>query len=331
MAVSTTSPAHTQAFEDAIQLEYVSPGNYSADLKWEWSVGSAPNGGYIAAILHRLATDHFHRSHPKQHHSRPAPINLQLQYVRRSDIGPAALHVRDVKLGARISLIHVTLSQNNREKVVGYVTVSDPVSEKGISTSTGWEVQPRPPQFTPPSQPGQMHSDDGAWHKVTLTNPGFRRASNQLELYEPNDQIEGPGCISQWARLHTTGKGGGVGRWTPETVSFLVDIFPITLGRMEQVVQRDLPGAEVEGEEAAKEAAPVWFPTLGLQIDLKKPAVSGDEWLYTQTVIKAVRDGRMDVQVVVLDQAGELVAVATQANLILSADRNAGKKGKTSL
>jgi hypothetical protein len=40
MSSSTIQPGHTQAFENAIEVQAQSPVTYAADLKWEWSVGS---------------------------------------------------------------------------------------------------------------------------------------------------------------------------------------------------------------------------------------------------------------------------------------------------
>ncbi|KAL4889930.1 thioesterase-like superfamily-domain-containing protein [Aspergillus ambiguus] len=321
MASPALEPAHTRAFEDAIEVRLQSPSTYVADLKWEWSVGSAPNGGYIAAILHRAATTHFKNAHPKAHHGCAVPIHMQLTYIRRSDVGPANLSVRDVKLGSRVSVIHITLSQDGRDKVTGYITMSDPVSETGVSTPTGWTAQPSVPRWLPPDdKSGEVDSE---WRKVFLPNAEFRRASSQVEFYELKNPSVGVGFVSHWARLRPSGPTGGIGRWTPESVAFLCDIFPITLGRLEHVVHRALCGEE----NPKGKPPPVWFPTLGLNLDLKKP-VLGDqvEWLYSHIVIKSLRNGRMDVEVVILDQGGEVVAISTQASLVMSAERNAGSK-----
>ncbi|GES59909.1 hypothetical protein ATEIFO6365_0002024000 [Aspergillus terreus] len=325
MSSSAIQPGHTQAFEKAIEVHAQSPDTYAADLKWEWSVGSAPNGGYIAAILHRAATTHFQRTHPTAHHGRAVPIQMQLSYIRRSDIGPAILSMKDVKLGSRVSVIHITMSQGGRDKVAGYITMSDPVSETGISTATGWTAQPSVPHWVPPDSISR--DADSEWRKVVLPNAEFRRASSQIEFYELKNPSVGVGFVSHWARLRPSGPDGAIGRWTPESVAFLCDIFPITLGRLEHVVHRALSG---ESEPKGK-PPPVWFPTLGLNLDLKKPVLGEDvEWLYSHITIKSLRNGRMDVEVVVLDQAGEVVAISTQASLVMSAERNVGGKEHSS-
>lgn len=250
---------------------------------------------------------------------------MQLSYIRRSDIGKGTLTVKDIKLGARISVIHITLTQNNRDKVIGYITMSDPVSETGVTMPTGWTAQPSVPDWVPPREDSTGQTDGkeaSAWRKIILPNAEFRRAANQVEFYELQNPSEGVGFVSHWTRLRPTGPKGGIGRWTPEAIALLLDIFPVTLGRLEHVVHRAL-----SGEENPKgKPPPVWFPTLGLALDFKKPVMDDVEWLYSHITVKSLRNGRMDVQVVLLDQKGEVVAVSTQASLVMSAERNAGTK-----
>lgn len=61
-----------------------------------------------------------------------------------------------------------------------------------------------------------------------------------------------------------------------------------------------------------------------VQIEIKKQ----EEWLYSRVVNKAMRNGRMDVEVVVMDTSEEIVALGTQVGLVLRASRTVGKRQK---
>ena len=68
---------------------------------------------------------------------------------------------------------------------------------------------------------------------------------------------------------------------------------------------------------------PVWCPTLAMSIDFKKPLPEGGvEWLFSRVTAKSIQNGRMDVEIVLLDSSGELVALASHANLMLDSSRN---------
>ncbi|KAL2858495.1 thioesterase-like superfamily-domain-containing protein [Aspergillus pseudoustus] len=307
-------------FEEAIQVQPQSSGAaYSADLKWDWSVGTAPNGGYIAAIFHRVATTHFENKHPKRHNSCARPISIQLSYIHRCQIGPATLLVDDIKIGARVSLIHVTLQQEGRSAVAGYLTISDEVSEKGITIPTKLDIYGttlgRPPVVEDAGQ--------SEWKKVIIPHPEFRRASSRVELYEQIDHTSFSKGVGQWARLRSDGSSSKTDDWSMESVAFLCDILPTALGRLERIVQDSL---RPRGDGSRK-PAPVWFPTLALNIDFKRCAMENShEWLYSHIHVKSVHNGRMDVEIAILDAEEKFVAVATQVALVMSSERNLAKR-----
>ncbi|PYH81915.1 hypothetical protein BO82DRAFT_414880 [Aspergillus uvarum CBS 121591] len=320
-------------FEGAIQVKIQRQGAYLADLSWEWSVGHVPNGGYTAAIFYRVAATHFQTTQPNRHNGCARPIAMQLSYFRRCQVGPATFLVDDIKLGTRISVIHVTLIQADRPVVAGYLTISDSVSDTGISMATNWSIGSPvrrgalPMVSWPPSDMNDIN-----WRKVVVANPAFRRAATRVELYqvsERGDQISTPRPpgVGQWARLRPGGQQepDSNAEWTMESVSFLCDILPTALGPLEHWVHQKYKG----DENVAGPPGPLWFPTLALNIDFKTCARTDlGEWLYSHIHIKSVHNGRLDVEVVVVDAEGNLVAVATQMALIMSSERNAMKKDR---
>lgn len=299
-----------------------------------------PHGGYTTAVLYKLALTHFAHAHPNQYDTPASPISLQLSFIRRTSAGPATLEVEDIKLGARTSTIHVKLLQPSEKKrdqleakVVGYITVSPPSAEVGISAETGYKVHPPPPPGSLPDGKVDFAAlartgRDGTWMKLDPPFPEFRRAAAQLELYGPGkgeaqQQRTGTMAIDQWARFRPGGDRKG--RWTDAAVVFLLDMFPMALDGFDTMSAT--AAAKAKGEKVPEQKAKFWYPTVTLNIDMKKhlPA-EGVEWLYSRIVTKVVRDGRTDLDVMVLDQDGEVIALSTQIGLVVSASRNVGSR-----
>lgn len=66
-----------------------------------------------------------------------------------------------------------------------------------------------------------------------------------------------------------------------------------------------------------------WYPTVLLNIDFKKALPDeGVEWLFLRVRAKRIQNGRMDYEIVVLDEARDVIAVSNHINLILGTDRN---------
>jgi len=69
--------------------------------------------------------------------------------------------------------------------------------------------------------------------------------------------------------------------------------------------------------------AKFWYPTLLLNLDIKKALPEeGVEWLFVRVASKRIQNGRLDLEAVILDQEGEIVALSHHVCLVLGAERN---------
>jgi hypothetical protein len=305
-----------------------------------------PNGGYVTSCFLVVARTHMALTH-RNRAAQPHPINLHLEFLRRTSVGPAVFTVKDVKLGARITNLHVVLSQQKtddddewQDEVEGYITVSDIASETGLSLDT--EYRPHPPPL--PADLGSLGADG---HDANYTRRGkdpfahFRRAVGNIQMYlvqpdrRPRDFPKA--MIDQWVRFSPAGTSG---RWTNDALGFLVDMFPqIVESYVNPFVEETALGRHSEAELQRylrqqtddQPVAKYWYPTLNLNLDVKKllPA-DGVEWLFVRVQAKAIREGRLDLNVEVWDPQQELVASSTHASLIVDAARNMTRKPKKS-
>src|ERR1700761_834478 len=119
-------------FADVLPVKQLSSHKYALTLEDEWCIGTGkdhdtiplapfwnrrplltwipvPNGASLPSPFLVVARLHMTLTHATR--ASINPINLHLQFLRRTSVGPALFTVQDVKLGARISNLHITLSQ----------------------------------------------------------------------------------------------------------------------------------------------------------------------------------------------------------------------------
>lgn len=102
-----------------------------------------PHGGYVTSCFLSVVRRYFETTLARQ--NQPHTIALHLDFLRRTEIGPATFTVKDVKLGRQASVVHVQLLQENgREEVVGYFTNSNLDTEEGVSYKSHWQIHPEP-------------------------------------------------------------------------------------------------------------------------------------------------------------------------------------------
>lgn len=288
-----------------------------------------------------VASRHMQLTHAnrKQQHV----LNLHLEFMRRTAIGRAVFTVKDVKLGSRISNLHLTLAQDDErsgkmvDEVEGYVTVSNLATESGPSFTTGYKLFPEP---LPVSLSALSENKDANYiRRGRDLFADFRRAGRQITMHlirPPQRPSSFPkAMVDQWVLFKPRGKKG---RFTNDVLGCVVDIFPQII---EQYVNPDLEEAVLgqdlspeEAKEFIKKTQPhakYWYPTLSLNLDVKKLLPEdGVEWLFVRVQAKEIQNGRFDLQIHVLDEAGDLVALSTHSSLVVDSSRNLKREKKKS-
>ncbi|OBS17652.1 hypothetical protein FPOA_09387 [Fusarium poae] len=296
---------------------------WSANLHKDYCVGAVPNGGYVASVMYQAVQSHIRNLALRQE-----IISAQLQYVNRTQIGEVTIAIEKVKIGLATSTFHATLTQGNdssnskaRKCVLGYYVCLAPTTDS-LTLTTGWKLLPPAPAIDLERAAKEL---DPNWSLEAsriqishLASLGFVRAvEGAFESYYRR-QPDRKGLEDSWIRL-TSGE-----RFTNSTLSLVVDAKPYVVEGW-----RPLP----EGEKSEAEAVPFsrndpfWYPTLVMNLDIKKILrQEGVEWLFIRTEARKIEQGRLDLQVTILDQEGDLVALSSHVNLVLSASRNLGAR-----
>ncbi|KAL5333102.1 thioesterase-like superfamily-domain-containing protein [Aspergillus crustosus] len=226
-------------------------------------------------------------------------------------------------------------------KQVAYITASPPETETGPSVTGPWGLHPPPP---PGSQADgsvdfpalARNSRDGEWSRYVY--PAWASALAQLEIYSHGPPVAAASTgatvatraqrqVDQWVRFKP---GGKLGRWTNEAVILLLDIYPVATDRMAALELSRLSSLG-RVRDTSIETLPVEdlfrVPTITMTIDLRtRLPPAGVEWLYTRVTNRMIRGGRGDVDLVAVDQEGELIALCTQTALVVDVARRFGRQ-----
>ena len=124
-------------------------------------------------------------------------------------------------------------------------------------------------------------------------------------------------------------------KWTNESLGFIVDMFPqilesFYLGGFDQYNPKlDEYFPKEELQRLSKRKAPFWYPTLLLNLEVKKDLGEGVKFLFSRLQTKSIKNGRYDLEVMIYDETGDLVALSHHVCFAVSAERNlAARKGK---
>ncbi|KAK5100724.1 hypothetical protein LTR70_001375 [Exophiala xenobiotica] len=329
-------------FADVLPIRQLESHKYSANFESDWCIGTVPNGGYVTASFMLVASKHMQLTHStrKQLHV----VNLHLQFMRRTGIGEAIFTVKDVKLGGRISNLHLTLTQKDErsgkmvEEVMGYIMMSDMSAEDGLSLDSGYEMSPEP---LPVSLPALVEGKDANYvRRGRDPFADFRRAGRHMAMHlvRPDKRPSHfpKAMIDQWVLFQPQGREG---RHTNNALGYIVDIFPQILERYvnaemeEACLGQDLSAEEAEAliKNRAQPNAKYWYPTLNLNLDVKKLLPEeGVKWLFVRVQAKKIQNGRFDLEVTVLDESGDIVALSTHSALAVDSSRNTTREKKDS-
>ncbi|KAK3402663.1 thioesterase-like superfamily-domain-containing protein [Sordaria brevicollis] len=321
-------------FAKATEIKRLDTNTYQANLVDSFCIGAVPNGGYVASCILQAAI--LHGSSRSPSNPQPHVMNAHFEYLNRTEVGPATIIIEDVKPGRQLTTLHATLYQGGsssssssspttgKKRLTAYLVMTNLSSFQGITLDTQFSLVPPPLTLTKPNFGLLKQNRDPNWTAIPLP-PGFSyiRALQNTKFYIPRAGQVRKSIIDLWIRL-SSGE-----RFTDATLGYVSDCWPY-------VVEAYRPRTEKENEGAAfRHDARHWYPTVVMNVEQKKAAPAGTggkeggwEWLRMRVSSKEVRGGRFDLEVLVMDEAGELVVVSNHVGLVLGSERNLAGRGK---
>jgi hypothetical protein len=282
--------------------------------------------------------------------NQPDTLTAHFEYLSRTTVGPAVVAIEDVKLrSGQLSTLHLTLWQGgllpkapffdpatSRRTILAYTTHTNLRTFGGITLPTGFSVTSAAelPSPLPDFERLKTQDADEAWEKsVPPKGSEIVQSLNNWGFFMPRGEPLVPGVLDMWIR-RSSGE-----LITQSALPYVVDSFPYNIyafllaPELKKIL--DAPQNTVEKErkeEGQKQRASMWFPTVVMNMEVKMPLPEeGVEWLAVRVTSKQIKDGRFDLDVMVRDVEGEIVALSHHVAMILSIERNTGKKPKASL
>jgi Thioesterase-like superfamily len=277
----------------------------------------------------------------------PDTLTAHFEYASRTSTGPAIVIVEDVKLGRQLSTLHLTLWQGDgllsqtpwvdqsvsRRAVLAYTTHTNLRTFSGMSMPTGYEVTPAAAlPAVSDFEALKINGTDEVWEESNLPKAyaSLMPSLTNWRFYVPRKEPLSPGVLDMWIRLAS---GEPI---TQGTLAYVVDSFPHNMHTfLAAPALRELLHAPPEwsGDSEVRDVrardqqrAELWFPTVVMNIEAKMALPdAGTEWLAVRVSSKQIKDGKFDLEVLVRDADGEVVALSHQVAMILSIVRNTGK------
>lgn len=246
-------------------------------------------------------------------------MTLHLEFLRRTAIGPGSFIIKDLKLGSRISTVHVSFSQagpdsDSREEIVGYVSHSNLATEDGLTLDMHHATRDvlHPPPYAADLHRLILEGKDDIWVplEISRATKAFAKVTTHVDIYVPSinyrrHQIQHH-TRDEWMRFTPYGHPG---KFTNACLGYVVDMFPLLL--------ESYAAKEDNGQ------LQFWSPSLSLNLEIKKLLPEeGVDWLFLRVQSKLIRNGRLDLETSVLDEDGTLIALSSQVMLALKPSRN---------
>ncbi|MEU3273828.1 thioesterase family protein [Saccharomonospora sp. NPDC006951] len=106
------------SFGMACSVRSLGDGTFTADLRYEWSIGGHPHGGFLMALLAKAGINALvERGEPPVD-----PMAVSAEFLRPPAIGPVLLRTDIRKIGRRATVVAVVLEQRGRSCVEARVT-----------------------------------------------------------------------------------------------------------------------------------------------------------------------------------------------------------------
>ena len=308
-----------------------SPSNsntYIADLKRDWCVGlgksrqgrfssfpggptdhgfncyTVPSGGYLASIIARAAQLHIQLRQPKL--DQPDLITCHIEFIARAVVGYGEVTVTELSLGRQYSTLRLQLYQyprqdRSRKPALCCEALLRQGNLKKERASGGLSLPTRPIL-----RREELPKRDECVERMDPPHLLRRRpAFLQMKFSMAKDTDElgksaklGPSVKQFWVSWQTNNDG-----FTIPALCFVADAF------------RPIPESYGIVDD--------WFPTLSYGVEVKKePPTGGWKTLFVRIEAHEIKNGRYDMDLAILDEDGDLVALSKHAVLMVPAERN---------
>ncbi|KAI9713260.1 MAG: hypothetical protein M1820_001247 [Bogoriella megaspora] len=283
-------------------------------------------------MVHRAVEHRFSTVHKKL--NQPNVLSIQVQFFRLLFPSKAQISFRDIHLGKSASTAQFTVIQNEKDCIAGMVNLQ---VLDGYTFKTSWNLAPAPCE----ASIGHLSTDsDPRWvsYQCPYHPEGFRRVQSYVKFFVPL-VLKDPTYLDQWFTPSDPGD-----TFSNETIGFVADL---SLPILDNFFGKDCSGSHehilevadqqkrdremgihrvVDASSGAYESKGM-IMTMSSNIEIKKRLPpDGVKWLFMRAIAKQIKAGRLSMEVILLDENGDLVAVSSQVLPIIDLERQKRNK-----
>lgn len=313
---------------------------------------AVPNGGYSASCALAAASEYL------RERGQPDTLTVHFEFLNRLSAGPAIITVEELKTGKQLSTLQVILWQGKgmldhapwvtqgetKKGILAIATQANLTKLTGMSVPTGFdEIDPETRPAKPDLETLLKNKGDDVWKEALVPAAAQTtvRSSHNWHMFVPKKGSLSPGVLDMWM-CYRNGE-----KVTQAAMPYVIDSFPyemhmyLAAPAVQAMLMQPPPKKKRTKEQEAelkdvkskqKQRAGVWLPTVVMNLENKALLPEGGaRWLNMRVTSKKIDGGRFDIEVLVRDEDGDVVALSHHLAMVVSMERNMGKKTKESL
>ena len=223
--------------------------------------------------------------------------------------------------------------------------MTDLGNRRGLSINTNWKLEPMPPDASPAQLTAGANPNWFSYQRPYHPD-GVFRAQTFTRFYIPRKLLD-PSIWDHWIRPSRPDE-----KFTSASVGFVADNFiPLldnffprekALGHHANVMETGLKQAEADKADKIDSLVaedldsammmydtPATYMSLAFTLDIKrKLPAEGVDWLFLRARLLHVENGRMNIELTILDEHKQLIALSHQLCQIIDLARSRGNKQK---
>ncbi|KAL9598533.1 MAG: hypothetical protein Q9219_004435 [cf. Caloplaca sp. 3 TL-2023] len=293
------------------------PNTYLARIPLDHCYSKTAHGGFLISVVLNALQQYYKSALIDRTY--PDTSSIDAFFLHPAEAGEATVVIKNVKNGAKVTIVHFALVQGDIEKVVGYAANMDINAERGVTHPVAPLLDPQPPSA---NLEKLAEGSDPEWigFSVPWHPKSFLKAIAHYQFFSPIKTLSPTHMTDTWMRFAAQDQ-----RFTTEMLGTVADHWrrmienyvPASAWSQEMLLWR---AEQATRQRKAFVAYPTsyGYPTLSMHLEVKKklPA-AGSEWLFMRARANTIKNGRFDADVMIMDEGMELVAISHQIAFII--------------
>lgn len=285
----------------------------------------------MSSQIYHTAATYFGQDEAMKPLNQPDVLSLHVEFLRACNVEDSTVTVTLLKLGLTACTIQLYLHQRGKLKVVALATSTNFSKAIGPSANSPWSMHPPAPPL-PDFERIKARVRDEHWLPTHLTGDLHPFTANIITM-APRQPYPADNICHSWNNLLDGQNMDAsylpmLADLTPSLYDTLMHTGSMHDGhahriRALQSVDKDT-GIPISVPNSFKDAmaCETINATMTMDYEFKQRLPEqGQEWVFTRATTKMVRDGRMDMEVLLCNEKLELLCICQQIILITESRR----------